>query len=96
MNVPTESSGGRAPQPPTPPELPARSSLPDLDRADLLALYRQMVLIRRVEELAAKAYTQRKIFGFCHLYIGQESVAVGAASLDMSMVRKRGQKPNFR
>jgi pyruvate dehydrogenase E1 component alpha subunit len=39
-----------------------------------------MLLIRRVEELAAKAYTQRKILGFCHLYIGQESVAVGAAA----------------
>jgi len=39
-----------------------------------------MVLIRRVEEMAAKAYTERKILGFCHLYIGQESVAVGAAA----------------
>ncbi|MEC8425817.1 MAG: thiamine pyrophosphate-dependent enzyme, partial [Myxococcota bacterium] len=39
-----------------------------------------MYLIRRLEELAAKAYTQRKILGFCHLYIGQESVAVGAAA----------------
>jgi pyruvate dehydrogenase E1 component alpha subunit len=49
-------------------------------REELTALYRQMLLIRRVEELAAKAYTQRKILGFCHLYIGQESVAVGAAA----------------
>ncbi|NOY26710.1 MAG: pyruvate dehydrogenase (acetyl-transferring) E1 component subunit alpha [Oligoflexia bacterium] len=47
---------------------------------DLLALHRKMMLLRRVEELAAKAYTQRKIRGFCHLYIGQESVAVGAAA----------------
>jgi len=39
-----------------------------------------MLLIRRVEELSAKAYTQRKILGFCHLYIGQESVAVGVAA----------------
>ncbi len=66
--------------PTPPPPLPERSSLPPLQREELLALYRQMFLIRRVEELAAKAYTQRKIFGFCHLYIGQESVAVGAAS----------------
>ena len=65
---------------PTPPPLPERSSLPAVAREELLALYRQMHLIRRVEELAAKAYTQRKIFGFCHLYIGQESVAVGAAA----------------
>lgn len=46
----------------------------------LTAWYRQMLLIRRVEELAAKAYTQRKILGFCHLYIGQEAVAVGATA----------------
>jgi pyruvate dehydrogenase E1 component alpha subunit len=42
--------------------------------------YRQMLLIRRVEEQAAKAYTLKKIKGFCHLYIGQEAVAVGAAA----------------
>lgn len=60
--------------------LPEKSSLPELDGAGLESLYREMLLIRRVEELAAKAYTQRKILGFCHLYIGQESVAVGAAA----------------
>lgn len=49
-------------------------------RDQLLAWYRQMFLIRRFEELAAKAYTQRKIMGFCHLYIGQEAVAVGASA----------------
>jgi pyruvate dehydrogenase E1 component alpha subunit len=66
--------------PTPPPPLPERSSLPPVGKDELLGLYRQMYLIRRVEELAAKAYTQRKIFGFCHLYIGQESVAVGAAA----------------
>lgn len=49
-------------------------------REDLLAWYRMMLLIRRVEELAAKAYTLRKILGFCHLYIGQEAVATGASA----------------
>jgi len=49
-------------------------------RERLLAWYRDMYLIRRFEELAAKAYTQRKIMGFCHLYIGQEAVAVGASA----------------
>ncbi|MEQ1564614.1 MAG: pyruvate dehydrogenase (acetyl-transferring) E1 component subunit alpha [Myxococcota bacterium] len=51
-----------------------------ITREQLTAWYRQMALIRRVEELAAKAYTQRKILGFCHLYIGQEAVAVGATA----------------
>jgi pyruvate dehydrogenase E1 component alpha subunit len=52
----------------------------EVSREHLLDWYRQMALIRRVEELAAKAYTQRKILGFCHLYIGQEAVAVGASA----------------
>lgn len=46
----------------------------------LLSLYRQMFLIRRLEEEAARAYATGKIGGFLHLYIGQESVAVGACA----------------
>ncbi len=42
-----------------------------------LSMYRKMYLIRRFEERAAQAYSQGKINGFCHLYIGQEAVAVG-------------------
>ncbi|MGC6493360.1 MAG: pyruvate dehydrogenase (acetyl-transferring) E1 component subunit alpha [Myxococcota bacterium] len=49
-----------------------------ITREQLLKLYREMYLIRRVEELAAKAYGKKKILGFCHLYIGMEAVAVGA------------------
>jgi len=52
----------------------------EVSREELLGWYEQMALIRRVEELAAKAYTLRKIQGFCHLYIGQEAVAVGASA----------------
>jgi pyruvate dehydrogenase E1 component alpha subunit len=44
----------------------------------LADLYREMLLIRRVEEESARAYAQGKIGGFLHLYIGQEAVAVGA------------------
>ena len=44
----------------------------------LADLYRQMLLIRRCEEEAARAYAQGKIGGFLHLYIGQEAVAVGS------------------
>ncbi|HKR14328.1 MAG TPA: pyruvate dehydrogenase (acetyl-transferring) E1 component subunit alpha [Pyrinomonadaceae bacterium] len=47
---------------------------------ELIDLYRQMILIRRFEEKAAEVYVAGKIGGFCHLYIGQEAVAVGAIS----------------
>src|SRR5712691_2721883 len=43
-------------------------------------MLRQMLLIRRFEEKAAEAYALGKIGGFCHLYIGQEAVAVGSLS----------------
>ncbi len=39
---------------------------------------REMILIRRFEEKAGQMYGLRKIGGFCHLYIGQEAVAVGS------------------
>ncbi len=49
---------------------------------DLIAdMYRQMLRIRRFEEEAARLYTERKIGGFLHLYIGQEAIAVGTASV---------------
>lgn len=62
-------------------EIPETSSLSPITKEELIHLYSEMLIIRRVEELAAKAYTMRKILGFCHLYIGQESVAVGTASV---------------
>ncbi len=48
--------------------------------AHLAQLYRQMLLIRRLEEESARAYAMGKIGGFLHLYIGQEAVAVGACA----------------
>lgn len=57
------------------------SALAPLDRPGKLGLYRQMLLIRRFEEKAAQAFQQAKIKGFCHLYIGQEAVAVGTISV---------------
>jgi pyruvate dehydrogenase E1 component alpha subunit len=44
-------------------------------------LYEQMVRIRRFEERSLRAYQQGHIGGFLHLYIGQESVAVGSVSV---------------
>ncbi len=55
------------------------------DGAFLLGLLKAMVQIRRFEEVAGQMYGLRKIGGFCHLYNGQEAVAVGAiAALDLS------------
>lgn len=47
-------------------------------------LLEDMLLIRRFEEKAAQMYGLKKIGGFCHLYIGQEAVAVGTiGALDL-------------
>ena len=48
-----------------------------MEKSDYLGLYRQMVLIRRVEETAAELYQKGEIGGFLHLYIGQEAVSTG-------------------
>jgi pyruvate dehydrogenase E1 component alpha subunit len=50
------------------------------DRETLVKILRQMILIRRFEEKCAESYSLGKIGGFCHLYIGQEAVGVGAIS----------------
>ena len=47
---------------------------------ELLDFYQQMLLIRRFEEKAGQLYGLGLIGGFCHLYIGQEAVAVGLQS----------------
>jgi len=47
---------------------------------ELLRFYEQMLLIRRFEEKAGQLYGLGLIGGFCHLYIGQEAVAVGLQS----------------
>ncbi len=49
-------------------------------KEELLEYYRQMLLIRRFEEKAGQLYGLGLIGGFCHLYIGQEAVAVGLQS----------------
>jgi len=48
-----------------------------MKKDEMLDLYYQMVLIRRVEEKAAELYQAGKIGGFLHLYIGQEAVSTG-------------------
>jgi pyruvate dehydrogenase E1 component alpha subunit len=51
-----------------------------MEKEQYLDLYHQMVLIRLVEEEAARLYQQGKIGGFLHLYIGQEAVSTGLIS----------------
>ena len=52
-----------------------------MEKKDYLELYQEMVVIRRLEESAAELYQQGKIGGFLHLYIGQEAVCTGIASV---------------
>lgn len=46
-----------------------------------ISFLRNMLRIRRFEQASLKLYQQGKMGGFLHLYIGQESVAVGTLSL---------------
>jgi len=55
----------------------ARSGASEAPGADLIGFYRSMLLIRRFEERAGQLYGMGLIGGFCHLYIGQEAIAVG-------------------
>lgn len=52
-----------------------------LDKQELLRLYHEMVLVRRLEERSAILYQEGKIGGFLHLYIGQEAVGTGIISV---------------
>ncbi|WP_420598051.1 pyruvate dehydrogenase (acetyl-transferring) E1 component subunit alpha [Neptuniibacter sp.] len=48
-----------------------------LGKNDLRELLYKMLRIRLFEERCAELYTQEKIRGFLHLYIGEEAIAVG-------------------
>jgi acetoin:2,6-dichlorophenolindophenol oxidoreductase subunit alpha len=51
------------------------------DVAFHLALYRQMLAIRRFEDLVQTLFLRGEVYGTTHLYSGQEAVAVGFASV---------------
>ncbi|HEY0005698.1 MAG TPA: pyruvate dehydrogenase (acetyl-transferring) E1 component subunit alpha [Pyrinomonadaceae bacterium] len=58
-----------------------RDRMEALDRETLLDLLYKMLLVRHFEEKSAESYSLGKIGGFCHLYIGQEAVGIGAISV---------------
>ncbi len=51
-----------------------------LSKERLLALYRNMLIIRRCEEQLIKLYASGKIYGGVHTYIGEEAVATGVCA----------------
>lgn len=55
-------------------DLPATAGA---DPGMLRSLHRQMMLIRRFEERAARGYAEAKIGGYCHLNLGEEATVVG-------------------
>jgi pyruvate dehydrogenase E1 component alpha subunit len=65
---------------PKPKDASAASGL-KADKDELLDYYRSMLLIRRFEERAGQLYGMGLIGGFCHLYIGQEAIAVGVQAV---------------
>ncbi|EOY00294.1 Thiamin diphosphate-binding fold (THDP-binding) superfamily protein isoform 2 [Theobroma cacao] len=56
-------------------EAPSRSV--ETNPKELLTFFRDMALMRRMEIAADSLYKAKLIRGFCHLYDGQEAVAVG-------------------
>src|SRR4051812_14042883 len=59
----------------------AKSAAQGPGKSDPIKFYRDMLLIRRFEERAGQLYGMGLIGGFCHLYIGQEAIAVGMQSI---------------
>ena len=58
----------------------AKASLKKAEADQLVQFYRDMMMIRRFEERAARAYTEALIGGYCHLNLGEEAAVVGLMS----------------
>lgn len=58
----------------------AKKTDTDLGKDRMLALYRQMLVIRRCEEQLVKSYQAGLIYGGCHTYIGEEAIATGVCA----------------
>jgi pyruvate dehydrogenase E1 component alpha subunit len=91
------------------PKADASGQAPTADLAPprLQRLLYDMMLIRRFEERTMQAYMQQRIGGFCHIYSGQEAVAVGSVAAlgdddpvigayrDHGLALARGMDPNY-
>ena len=51
--------------------------IPGIERDEAVALLRDMIRVRRLEERSVELYGEQKIRGFLHVYIGEEAVAAG-------------------
>ncbi|SMN21664.1 similar to Saccharomyces cerevisiae YER178W PDA1 E1 alpha subunit of the pyruvate dehydrogenase (PDH) complex, catalyzes the direct oxidative decarboxylation of pyruvate to acetyl-CoA [Maudiozyma saulgeensis] len=69
INLPKESFEGYMVEPPS---LSYKTT-----KGELLQMYKDMVIIRRMEMACDALYKAKKIRGFCHLSVGQEAIAVG-------------------
>ncbi|HEX5625898.1 MAG TPA: pyruvate dehydrogenase (acetyl-transferring) E1 component subunit alpha [Saprospiraceae bacterium] len=55
----------------------AKSPSSEFPKSMWMSWYETMLRIRRFEERTLMMYSQQKIRGFCHVYIGQEAIAAG-------------------
>src|SRR5579862_2214006 len=74
-----DGAAGEAERPGMTVHATAEHSAP-IARDVLLALYRQMVQIRKTEEQLVRAHQAGLVHGACHTYIGEEAVATGACA----------------
>jgi hypothetical protein len=67
---------------PVKPTAPAKKGQAQISAEEAKELYRDMVLGRDFEDMCAQMYYRGKMFGFVHLYCGQEAVSSGARESD--------------
>jgi hypothetical protein len=85
----------RAVAAPVKPNAPGAKAVPAVTSEEAKMLYRDMVLGREFEEMCAQMYYRGKMFGFVHLYSGQEAVATGARRAHAASIAARAARGLF-